>query len=172
MPQSSPIITTEGIEPMSDLREASRDLVLERLLAAPRAALWRCWSEADLLKRWFAPAPWSVPEASLDFRPGGESFIVMRGPQGEEFPSRGVYLEIDPGRRLVFTDAYTAGWRPSAKPFFTGILTFEDAPGGTRYVARALHWSEEDRAAHEKMGFHEGWGKCADQLEALARTLD
>ncbi len=148
-----------------------RALVLERVLAAPRMAVWRCWSEPDLLKQWFAPAPWSVPEAELDFRPGGESRIVMRGPEGEQFPSRGVYLEIDPGRRLVFTDAFTAGWKPSEKPFFTGHLSFEDVPGGTRYVARALHWTEEDRAAHEAMGFHEGWGKCAGQLEKLAQRI-
>ena len=148
-----------------------RALVLDRVLAAPRMAIWRCWSEPELLKQWFAPAPWSVPEADLDFRPGGESRIVMRSPDGEQFPSRGVYLEIDPGRRLVFTDAFTAGWQPSEKPFFTGHLSFEDVPGGTRYIARALHWSEEDRAAHEAMGFVEGWGKCADQLEKLAQTL-
>ncbi|HSP26120.1 MAG TPA: SRPBCC family protein [Saliniramus sp.] len=134
-------------------------------------SVWRCWSEPELLKQWFAPSPWSVPEAALDFRPGGESRIVMRSPEGEQFPSRGVYLEIDPGRRLVFTDAFTAGWQPSEKPFFTGHLSFEDVPGGTRYIARALHWSEEDRAAHEAMGFLEGWGRCADQLEKLAQTL-
>jgi uncharacterized protein YndB with AHSA1/START domain len=146
-------------------------LVLDRVLAAPRRAVWRCWSEPELLKHWFAPAPWSVPEAALDFRPGGESYIVMRSPDGEQFPSRGVYLEIDPGRRLVFTDAFTAGWQPSEKPFFTGHLSFEDVPGGTRYIARALHWTQEDRAAHEAMGFHEGWGRCADQLEKLAQSI-
>ena len=43
--------------------------------------------------------------------------------------------------------------------------------GKTRYVATARHWSVEDRKAHEAMGFHEGWGKTADQLEALARTI-
>lgn len=58
-------------------------------------------------------------------------------------------------------------WEPSEKPFFTGVLTFEDEGGKTRYTARALHWTVADREAHEKMGFHEGWGQCADQLTAL-----
>jgi uncharacterized protein YndB with AHSA1/START domain len=52
------------------------------------------------------------------------------------------------------------------------IVTFEDLGGGkTRYRAVARHWSAEDKAAHEQMGFHEGWGIVADQLAALAATL-
>jgi uncharacterized protein YndB with AHSA1/START domain len=74
--------------------------------------------------------------------------------------------------RLVFTDAYVNAWEPSEKPFFTAILTFEDAGGGkTKYTARARHWTVADREAHEKMGFHEGWGICATQLEAIASSL-
>jgi uncharacterized protein YndB with AHSA1/START domain len=71
----------------------------------------------------------------------------------------------------VFTDAYSAGWVPADKPFFTGILTFEDEGGKTRYTARARHWTVEDCEQHEKMGFHEGWGIATDQLAALAATL-
>lgn len=151
--------------------EDARDLVLTRLMQAPRAAIWRGWTEPDLLKRWFAPAPWTTPEAELDLRPGGASRIVMRSPEGQDFPNRGVFLEVVPQERLVVTDAYTSAWVPSAEPFFTLILTLADEAGGTRYGARARHWTEEARARHEAMGFHEGWGRCAAQLEALARTL-
>jgi uncharacterized protein YndB with AHSA1/START domain len=73
--------------------------------------------------------------------------------------------------RLVFTDAYTKAWEPSAKPFMTAILTFDDEGGKTRYTARVHHWTEADRETHEKMGFHEGWGQCADQLAALVAKL-
>jgi len=71
----------------------------------------------------------------------------------------------------VFTDAYTGDWKPSGKPFMTVVLTFEDEGGKTRYIARSRHWSKEDREAHEQMGFHQGWGICADQLEALAKSI-
>ena len=149
-----------------------RELVLERILQAPRDRIWRCWTEPALLRQWFAPAPWTVARAEVDVRPGGASHIVMRSPEGQEFPNDGIYLDVVPGERLVFTDAYTRAWVPSPKPFFTGILTLEDAgPGRTRYVARALHWSVSDCETHAKLGFHEGWGVCADQIEALARTL-
>ena len=53
----------------------------------------------------------------------------------------------------------------------TLVLTFEDESGKTRYTARALHWTEADRKAHEDMGFHQGWSQCTDQLEALVATL-
>jgi len=150
---------------------SDRELVLTRLIDAPREKLFRAWTEPELMKQWFTPRPWTTPVIEVDLRPGGSNLIVMRGPDGTEFPNRGVYLEIVKNERLVFTDAYTNAWEPSEKPFFTGIITFEDEGGKTRYTARALHWTVADREAHEKMGFHEGWGICADQLVALARTL-
>ena len=151
--------------------ETAHELVLTRLIDAPRDKVWRCWTEPDLLVKWFAPRPWETASASLGLRPGGANLITMRNPDGEEFPSRGVYLEVVPNEKLVFTDAYTDAWTPAENPFFTAVITFEDEGDKTRYTARALHWKEEDRAAHEKMGFHEGWGQCAEQLEEIARTL-
>jgi uncharacterized protein YndB with AHSA1/START domain len=150
---------------------ADRELVLTRLIDAPREKLYRAWTEPELLKQWFAPAPWTTPRAEMDVRPGGSSLVVMRSPEGSDMPCPGVYLEVVPNRRLVFTDAYTSAWLPSPKPFMTVVLTFEDEGGKTHYTARVRHWTVEDREAHEKMGFHQGWGQCADQLAALAATI-
>jgi uncharacterized protein YndB with AHSA1/START domain len=147
------------------------DLVLTRLIDAPREKLYRAWTEPELLKQWFAPAPYTTPMAELDVRPGGANLIVMRGPEGPDMPNHGVYLEVVPNERLVFTDAYVKAWEPSAKPFMTVILTFEDEDGKTRYTARVRHWTAEDRQTHENMGFHQGWGLCADQLTALVARL-
>jgi uncharacterized protein YndB with AHSA1/START domain len=147
---------------------AERELVLVRTINAPREKVYAAWTKPELLKQWFAPKPYSTPVAELDVRAGGANLIVMRDPQGNEMPNRGVYLEVVPNERLVFTDAYTKAWEPSAKPFMTVTLTFENAgPNKTKYTARVLHWTAADRDAHEKMGFHVGWGLCADQLEAL-----
>ena len=150
---------------------SDRELVLTRIIDAPREKLFRAWTDPDLLKQWFAPLPYTTPHAELDVRPGGSSLIVMRGPDGNEFPNRGVYLEVVENERIVSTDAYTKAWEPSEKPFMTLILTFEDEGGKTRYTARVLHWAVADREMHEQMGFHEGWGKCADQLAALVAKL-
>jgi uncharacterized protein YndB with AHSA1/START domain len=150
---------------------AKRELVLTRLIDAPREKLFRCWTDPELLKQWFAPLPYTIQHAELDVRAGGANFIIMKSPEGEEMPMRGVYLEVVKNEKIVFTDAYTEAWQLSEKPFFTGIITFADEGGKTRYTARARHWTQEDCDAHEKMGFHEGWGQCADQLAALAKTL-
>jgi len=149
-----------------------RELILTRLIDAPRAAVFRCWTEAGLLKQWFAPRPFTTPVAELDVRPGGASLIVMKSPEGQEMPNAGLYLEVIPNEKLVFTDAFTTAWAPrEGAPFMAVILTFADEAGKTRYTARVRHWTTEARQQHEAMGFHTGWGLCADQLEALARTL-
>jgi uncharacterized protein YndB with AHSA1/START domain len=149
-----------------------RELVLTRTLNASREKLFRCWTEPALITQWFTPPPYATIAAEVDLRPGGSSVITMQSPEGQEFPNRGVYLEVVPNERLVFTDAYTSAWEPSEKPFMTGILTFEDAgEGKTRYTARVRHWTVADCEQHAKMGFHEGWGIATNQLEALAQRL-
>lgn len=150
---------------------SDRELVLHRVIDAPREKVFKAWTDPELLKQWFAPSPWTTPVAALDVRPGGASLIVMRAPDGSEFPNRGVYLEVVENERLVFTDAYTKAWEPSDKPFMTAILTFEEDGGKTRYTARVRHWTVADREAHERMGFHQGWSQCTDQLAALVAAL-
>lgn len=154
------------------MTEPEHLLTLERVLDAPVKNVWRCWTEPELLEQWFCPKPWYVTDARIDLRPGGEFSSVFHGPEGEVFPNTGVVLEVEDKERLVFTDAFRPGWIPSGRPLMAAEVTFEDAgESRTRYVARAMHWTEEARQDHEKMGFHEGWGKAADQLEALARSL-
>jgi uncharacterized protein YndB with AHSA1/START domain len=168
----------EGGKTMSTTDFASPHvLTLERTLAAPRAAVWRCWTEPELIQQWFCPVPWRVTEVRADLRSGGASFTRMQGPgpDGQQMTQDcpGCYLRVEPMHRLVFTDAFVGDWVPGkAKPFMVGDIRFADAPdGGTLYRALARHWSAEDLEAHQKMGFHEGWGRAAEQLEALAKTL-
>ncbi len=151
---------------------SDRDLVLTRVIDVPADKLFKCWTTPERMNEWFCPKPWYVSHAEMDVRAGGTSLIVMRGPNGEEMPNPGVYLEVVPNKRLVFTDAFTSAWVPSQKPFMVGIIEFEDlGDGTTRYTATARHWTVEDRQTHEQMGFHEGWGIAADQLAEVAKTF-
>jgi uncharacterized protein YndB with AHSA1/START domain len=143
------------------------ELIITRLLDASPAQVYQAWTRPELIKQWFAPQPWKISNVQLDVRAGGTSLIVMDDGQGNEFPNRGVYLEVVENERIVFTDAYTEAWVPSAKPFATIIVTFENVDGRTRYTASAQHWRPEDRAMHENMGFEAGWNQCADQLATL-----
>ncbi len=147
------------------------DLVLERVVDVPPELVWAAWTKPEHLKEWFTPRPWTVSEVELDVRPGGIFRTVMCSPEGKEFPNVGIYLEVVPNKRLVFTDALLPGYRPAPNPFMTAIVTLEAHGKGTRYVATALHRDEAAREQHEKMGFHDGWGKALDQLVALAKKL-
>ncbi|MFP1630382.1 SRPBCC family protein [Zhengella sp. ZM62] len=149
-----------------------RQLVVDRVLHAPRARVWRCWTEPELLKQWFCPKPWFVSEVRSDLRPGGEFFTRMNGPDGESHGSPGVWLEVTEGRRLVMTDAFMPDWQPKPDPFMVAIVEFADAgDGATGYRWMARHWTEAAKRQHEEMGFHTGWNAATDQLEALAKTL-
>ena len=157
---------------------SDHDLVLERILDAPRDLVWKAWSDPDLMKLWWAPKPYETPEIELDLKPGGRFYTRMTGPDGFDSPGEGCILEVVKGEKIVWTSALIGGYRPAGEiedcggfPF-TAIVTLEDIAGGkTRYRAVALHRNAADRDTHEQMGFQEGWGTCADQLGEVAKEL-
>lgn len=152
--------------------DAQHELVLERVFDAPPEKVFKAWTDPAILPRWFAPRPFTTPKVEIDLRPGGVFNVVMRSEDGTEYPNPGVVLEVVPGRKLVTTDAFGPGWVPAGQPFMVAEVTFEPLEGGkTRYTARARHWTAEAKAQHEQMGFHEGWGQCADQLAEVLATL-
>ena len=147
------------------------DLELVRDLNAPRAALWTCWTDPQHLPHWFVPKPHKVVACALDLRAGGACSTTF-DLEGTIMENNGVYLEVIPGEKLVFTDTYQAGWKPVAEPFMTAIITLADiAPGVTRYRAVVRHRSKAAADQHRAMGFHDGWGTVATQLEAYAQEL-
>ena len=158
---------------MATATSTDRTLTLSRTFDAPPALVFKAWTDPALIQQWFVPKPWSVAKVENDVRAGGSNLVVMRDPDGNEYPNRGIYLEVVPNERIVFTDAYVSAWKPSDKPFMTATITFEPEDGGrkTKYTARVTHWTTEDLETHKKMGFHEGWGKAADQLAELLATL-
>ena len=147
------------------------DLVLQREINAPREVLYTCWTTAEHLVHWFVPKPHRVTACHLDVRVGGACNTTF-DVDGTEMQNNGVYLEVVPNERLVFTDTYTEGWKPAAEPFMTAILTFEDIGGGrSKYTAVARHRTAETAKTHQDMGFQDGWGTVATQLEAYAQGL-
>ncbi len=151
--------------------DPERDLVLVRDLNAPRGLIWRCWTQAEHLREWFVPRPHRVVDCLLDVRVGGACNTTF-DVDGTRVENTGVYLDVIPEARLVFTDAYSVGWKPAPDPFMTAIVTFEDlGQGRTRYTAIARHRTIEAARQHRDMGFHDGWGTVATQLEAYAQGL-
>lgn len=147
------------------------DLSFTRTLDAPRALVWECWSTPEHIRHFFVPRPHRVTACDIDLRVGGR-FNTTFEVDGNELTNDGVYLEVQDGRKLVFTDAYSEGWKPAPDPFMTAIVLFEDGEHGTtKYTAIARHRSVEARKTHEEMGFYDGWGTVADQLVEYAKSL-
>ena len=140
------------------------DLSFTRILPVPRALVWECWTKPEHIPHFFVPRPHTVKDVDIDVRPGGRSksvFVV----DGNEMAQNGVYLEVIPNEKLVFTDFFTEGWKPNPEPFMTAIIEMEDTPdGGTKYTATARHRNPETAAQHKEMGFYDGWGTVVDQL--------
>ena len=96
----------------------------------------------------------------------------MASPDGAEMDETpGCVLLAEPRKRMVWTDAVGPEFRPNSETFMTADITMEAVEGGTRYRALVRHKSDADRQKHEEMGFHDGWGTCLNQLEALAGGL-
>ncbi|MBF9036632.1 polyketide cyclase [Rhodobacterales bacterium HKCCE2091] len=147
-------------------------LVLHRVLKAPRPLVWRCWTDPALIPRFFIPRPHEVEVIEMDVRPGGR-FATLFKVDGNEFENDGSFLDVTPEERLVFTDLLLKDWQPvEVKGMgFTAELRFADHPDGTDYTAIARHRNAEGAEQHKAMGFHEGWGTVATQLEELAASL-
>jgi uncharacterized protein YndB with AHSA1/START domain len=155
------------MSPQSAEKKSEFELSISRLIDAPRQKIFRAWTEPALLTQWWGPHGMTTPECEMDLWVGGQFRTLMRAPDGSEYPTMGVFLEIVAPERLVFTDAFVPGWIPSGKPFMAAEVTLEERGGKTLYTARAMHWSKEDHKAHEDMGFHDGWGQSLDRLETL-----
>ncbi|MCH8619275.1 SRPBCC family protein [Undibacterium sp. TS12] len=152
--------------------EGTLDLVLERIVDIPPALVWAAWTTPAHILEWFTPAPWKTVDCEIDLRPGGIFRTVMRSPEGMDHDNVGCYLEVVPGKKLVFTDALGPGFRPTGNSFMTATITFEPHEAGTKYTAVVLHKSVEDRKKHEEMGFHHGWGTALDQLVAHMKGIN
>lgn len=150
------------------------ELSITRYIDAPPEAVYRVWTERT--GEWWCPKPWTTPVVEWDLKAGGRAFTVMRSPEGEDMSHDGIFLEVVPNEKVVFTNAFTAGWNPQVLSGdgcdfgMVAIVTFEAEGEGTRYTARVRHWDEEALKAHEAMGFHEGWGQVANQLAELAEA--
>lgn len=146
------------------------DLEISRLLDAPRAALWRAWADPERLKEWWCPKPWITDVRAFELRPGGAFHTYMHGPDGDSSDNPGLFVEVIPQSRIVFTSLLTAGWRP-AIPWlaFTAVISMADEGQGTRYTATVMHPEKATRDRHVEMGFFQGWNICIDQLQESAK---
>lgn len=156
---------------MTDTLNPALDLEIVRIIKAPRMAVWNAWTNADQFAKWWVPAPAQCRVVAMDCRPGG-AMVTEISENGAPFKPHldACYLDIEVGKRIVFTNALVAGWRPAEQPFMTAIITLADHDLGTAYSARAMHRNEADRTLHQDLGFYDGWGTVTEQLARLVEN--
>jgi uncharacterized protein YndB with AHSA1/START domain len=141
---------------------AVEPLVVSRLFPAPRRLVFRAWSTAEHLKRWFSPENLTVPHAEVEFRAGGACNICMRTADGQEHWSQGTFLEVEPYDRLVVK--FLVG-DPGA-PQFTAhtTVTFADEGHGTRMTVDQRFDVHDAAGRFAVEGASEGWRTTLDKL--------
>ncbi|KHK99131.1 polyketide cyclase [Microbacterium mangrovi] len=153
--------------------DRDRDLVIERVIRAPRGRVWDAWTDPTLLAAWWVPPPAVARIDVLDPRPGG-AIITRMSDDGDTFLAHtdGIFLVVEPVRRLVFTNAITASWHPAtpAPVPMTAEIILGEHPEGTDYRAVVRHADAAARARHEELGFFEGWRAVTEALAALAEA--
>ena len=141
-----------------------REITIERIIAAPRELVFQAWIDPVRLKQWWGPKMFTNPVCDIDPRPGGKFYIVMRAPDGVEYPCSGVYREVDEPSRLVFT---TDAIGPDGGRVLDGLaeVTFEAMGGKTRLVLKARASGSAPQVAAMLAGMEEGWTGSIDKLE-------
>ena len=156
-------------------------MIFRRRFRAPRALVYAAWTDAAQLAKWFGPETATSTVRELDLQVGGTWRIVMDMPDGVMYPLSGVYAEVVPGERLVFTmdtSEHPDAWHvmlDSLRDTPTGAraggivttVTLADADTETVMTVSQRFDEASDRDAHYHMGSPRGWGESFDRLERL-----
>ena len=138
-------------------------VTIRRTLNVPRALVWRAWTGPMMMAQWFGPRMFTTPVCELDVRVGGNLRIIMRGPDGNDYPMHGVFTEVVPETRLVFTNIPTDG---SGNHLMEGEtrVTFADAGGQTGLTVAAHMVGCLPMAKQMLAGMEAGWTQTIDKL--------
>jgi uncharacterized protein YndB with AHSA1/START domain len=157
----------------------SREMVITREFNAPRHLVFKAWIDPVQVAKWYGPSSFTNPECEVDARPGGSYRIVMRSPDGTDYPSVGTFLVVDAPERLVFT--HGDNWhdylhlprpedgRDPAMDVVTTV-TFEDLGNRTRLTLHTIFGSETLRDAMINLGMEAGWSQSLDTLTEVLAT--
>jgi uncharacterized protein YndB with AHSA1/START domain/DNA-binding transcriptional ArsR family regulator len=145
--------------------QTDRELRIERTLAAPPPEVWRAWTSADSVRRWWAPRHFTVADCDVEPVPGGRLSIVMAEGDGTRHRAEGRFLELTPPSELRFE---LAPLGPDGAPLFSATheLRLEPRRGRTRLTMTIRVSGESAAAGPALAGMRIGWGQSLDKLEA------
>lgn len=146
------------------------EIVITRIFNAPPALVFAAWTSPEHVRRWWGPRGYDLAVCEIDLRPGGRYRYVQRDAQGNEFPFKGEFREIDPPRRLVYTQAF------DVEPFgdHPAVITMtlaEQADGSTLMTSTSVYESQDLRDGHVASGMEWGMRETLERLDELLATL-
>jgi uncharacterized protein YndB with AHSA1/START domain len=151
---------------------ADREIVIERLINAPRELVFEVWTKVEHLEKWWGPNGFSTTTKEFDFRPGGIWFHTMHGPDGTDFPNEVYYEIIVPPERIEY--AHGGGDEIGVNDAqFHATVTFEDEGGKTRITMKSVFQTAKQRNhVVEKYGAIEGGKQHLARLEEYVTHKD
>jgi uncharacterized protein YndB with AHSA1/START domain len=148
---------------------SDREIVFTRIFDRPRRLMFEAWTKPEHLRKWWGCDGSILTVCEIDLRPGGARRIVIRMADGSEHSFQGIYREVVPGERLVYTECYEM---PSiGSPEWLTTITFEEAAGKTWLTHSILHRSVEARDAHLQAGMESGTIQSLNRLEQHLATM-
>ena len=139
-------------------------VTLTRIFDAPRALVWKAWTDSKMMAQWFGPRSFTNPVCELDVRVGGSLRIVMRGPDGNDYPMKGVFRQVVPLERLVFSNIATD---KDGNHLLEGETTviFAENDGKTSLTLTTYAAGLVRIASKMLAGMEAGWTQSIDKLE-------
>ena len=148
---------------------SDREIVMTRVFDAPRRLLFEAWTQPEHVVRWWGCDGSSLTVCEIDLRPGGAWRFVLRGPDGKDYPFKGVYREIAPPARLVYSECFD---EPEVgRPEWLTTVAFEECGGTTSLTMTCLHKSMEARDGHLRAGMEQGAAQTFDRLAEYAGRM-
>ncbi len=162
-------------QPDSSESLSEREIIITRVFDAPRELVFAAWTDPHHVAQWWGPKGFTTRVTKIDLHPGGEWRYVMVGPDGTEYPARGVFHEIVPPARIVTSDEFDEGFEQVINADLPqGIVmtaVFEELNGKTKLTLQITHTTAGDRHKHEEMGVVAGWNSSFDCLDEYLITI-
>lgn len=139
---------------------------ITRVFDAPRELVWRAWTDPKMMAQWFGPRGFTSSVPELDVRVGGGLRIVMHGPDGNDYPMKGVFREVTPPQRLVFSNIAVDN---DGNRLLEGetTVTFSEQGGKTTLVVKSHAVGKVPLAPQMLSGMEAGWTQSIDKLGEL-----
>jgi uncharacterized protein YndB with AHSA1/START domain len=143
---------------------SARELVINRTFDAPRALVFKVWTDPQHLAQWWGPSGYTNPVCEVDLRPGGALYIEMTGPDGVMIPNKGIFREVIPPERLVFTTFAFEDEQGNPQLEVLNTVTFTENNGKTQLTLRAVVMQATMEVAVPLSGMEQGWNESLDRL--------